>query len=151
MSDPHALAERTVAYFMELHPNSAVCHARHEFKANHWVYRVEAKARPMLILGVGRYDRGCRWYRVLRITTKGYDGQGQRKPQLMSIGKLLDGDSVSFVDVESVLQLPDNLVHARDGGNSVLTILGREDFDHIVRTVGDRLLRLNGPIRTGSV
>lgn len=152
MSDPRGLTERAVAYFMDLHLNSAVCHGRHEFKPDHWVYRLDAKARPMLVVRSGRNDRGCRWYHVLRITTKGCDAQGRRKPQLVSIGKLIDGDAASFVDIESHLLLPDTLIHVVDGKDSVVKTLDRDDFDNIVRMAGDRLLRLNGrPTRPGAV
>lgn len=141
MSDPQQLAERMIAYFVELHQNSAIRIGQHEHKPGHIVYRIEGKARPMLVSSVAHSDHGCRWYRVLRITTRRVDTRGRIKPNLYSIGPLVNGNKTSFVDADSFLMMPDTLLHKVDGKSPVIKTLDRNDYNPIIQIVNTQMMK----------
>lgn len=141
MNDSQHLVERSVAYFVELHLNSAAYLGEHEHKARYLNYHIEGKPRPMLIYAPARMERDCRWFHVLRITTKGKDQHGKTKPQMTAIGPLVQNDKTSYVDIDSALKMPETLLYQVDGKNPVIKRLERCDFDPLIKIVMDRMMR----------
>ncbi len=113
-------SEGDVAYFVHLHLDTAAVKGAHPRQTATWVYHVEGKPRPMLVLTcLKQCDRGRRWFLVLPITTKGYDGKGRRRSDVEPIGRCIDPDRDSFVRVEPC-RLPENLLFCGNGGSAIV-------------------------------
>ena len=140
LHDTQPLTEGTVAYFVHLHLDTAKQIAKHAHREQHWVYEVEGKPRPMLILSKPRSERGQHWYRVSPLTTKGLNEQGACKPRHVRIGTLCNQDSESYVIAE-VYNVPENLVHLVHGRSPVIGTIDRLAFGNILKIVQNVLLR----------
>ena len=107
-----------VARFVHLHLDTAAEECEHPYKAAVVVYRVEGKPRPMLVLHrLTRCERGRRWFLVIPITSKGRDEGGQVRSDHEPIGNCIDPNMESFVRMEVLFMLPENLLH-REGGDA---------------------------------
>lgn len=108
-----------VAYFVDLHLDTVEMAEEHAHKERHFVFSVEGKIRRMLVLQrLSRLCRGRSWFLVLPITSKGLDERGKLKPNYKPIGKCLEPDVESYVELRPV-QLPDNML-SRSGGQSAV-------------------------------
>jgi len=118
-SEDHGLPQSgDVARFVHLHLDTAAEESQRSDMPAVSVYRVEGKARPMLVLHrLARCERGRSWFLVLPITSKGRDGRGHVLPDCEPIGNCIDADVESFVKMEVLFRLPENLLH-REGGNA---------------------------------
>ena len=92
-------SEREVRYVVKLHLDTARFVRRHERIADQTVYEVEGKIRPALIVREIARERGRRRFLVLCLTTKGLDEQNVTKPECIPVGKLIDSDVDSFVEL----------------------------------------------------
>ena len=111
------LHERDVAYFVHLHLDTVTADedCDHPDCNGVWAYRVHGKPRPMLVLGL--FPKPCRgrvWVKAVPLTTKGEDGKGRQRDDVMLIGKLVDPDKDSYVKLE-LWRLPENLLSDRTG------------------------------------
>ena len=114
--DPrHMPCAGDVAYFVKLHLDTAVKKGPHAHREDHRVYEVEGKPRPMLVMQLlTKRCRGRRQFLVLPITSQGHDEKGTRRSDVKPIGRCIDDEHDSFVEMERWL-LPENLLHAPDG------------------------------------
>ena len=92
--------------------------APHPATDDTFVFRVNGKARPMLIVDRIPYHSGhggSTWYRVLPITTKGTE-HGRPKPGHEPIGPCIDGNRPSYVNCYELTSYPDALLSAEHAG-----------------------------------
>lgn len=122
MRKVNELAEGTIAYFFQLHLDTAVKREPHPNRADVWHFQVEGKARPMLIWNIGPNDRGCRWLRVFRITTKPLDSRDRARPNLIRAPGLVNENVVSYVDADSNLNIPESLLQQDDRSRTVIRL-----------------------------
>ena len=127
--------ERDIAYFVHLHLDTIELASEPSYREGHCIYRVEGKPRPMLVLTVLPDQRGCRWFRVLPITSKGKDANGQLKRGCVPIGKLPDHDCVSYITVDDSRKLPANMVDRANRRSPTVLSIDRLAFDNILTTV----------------
>lgn len=116
-----------VAWFIHLHLDDEVVElSRHPSKEDWRIYRVAGKRRPMVVLfRLSKCRRKRRWFRVLPITTKGRDESGKVLADFEFIGRCIDPDKDSFVDLDAC-DLPDNML-CRSGGRPLV----REPFNKL--------------------
>ena len=98
-----------VAYFVHLHLDTARDDGAHPVLHNERVYRVDGKARPMLVLTELKPERGRRWLLAVPITSKGIDAKGNLKPDHIRMDRCLSADMESFAMLPPQ-RLPDNLL-----------------------------------------
>ena len=123
-----------VAYFVHLHLDTAQDLGEHPIHNDERVYRVNGKARPMLVLAELKPERGRRWFHVLRITSKGLDEKGNPKEGHQRIGKCIAPEVDSCVVLE-LQRLPDNLLHPIDGGSAVVVPCDQFGFDQALKII----------------
>jgi hypothetical protein len=133
--------EMDIAYFVHLHLNTIKSTTEPSHREGHCCYRVEGKPRPMLVLTVLPEERGCRWFRVLAITSKGKDVQGKLKRGFIPIGKLRDHDCVSYITVDDNRKLPENMVHRANRRSPIIDSMDRLGFDNVITTVARLSMR----------
>ena len=108
--------EGDVAYFVKLHLDTLQMTGTHPSRPDHWLYSLEGKSRPMLVIRLlPERVRGRRWFRVLPITSKGSDGNGKQKNGVEPIGNCLDPAVLSFVELEPQV-LPENMICRKSDG-----------------------------------
>ena len=88
----------------------------------------------MLVLNVLLNQRGCCWFRVLPITSKGKDDTGRLKRSMFRIGRLRDYKCDSFIVGDDYRKLPENMVHRVDGRVRIIDSIDLLTFQHIVKT-----------------
>ena len=99
-----------VAYFMKLHLDTAVRKDRIPHQNGEWIYSVDAKRRPMIVLRhLRRKNRGVHWFLALPTTTKEQDFG------VLYIGKCIEAGKDTFVEMWPQL-VPSTLL---DGGPTV--------------------------------
>jgi hypothetical protein len=134
--------ERDVAYCVHLHLETTTFAEPHLYKADHAVYKVEGKTRPMLVLGeLSKRKRGKRWFHVIPITSKGKAEDGRRKPNCYSIGQLPGCETESYLVVDDVRLLPDNMVHQHNGKPKIVHQLDRLEFMNFVKITEHHQMR----------
>lgn len=129
-----------VAHFVHLHLDTARDIGDHPVHRNERVYHVDGKARPMLVLAELTRERGKRWFKVLRITSKGLDANGNPKVAHQFIGDCIGPEIGSFVVLE-VQRLPDNLLHAMDGRSAIVAPCHQLAFDQAWKIIQHKFLR----------
>jgi len=130
-----------LAYFVKLHLDTARRRER-ACKDGEWQYIVEGKPRPWLVLTrlpSKKPSRGRRWFLALPITSKGLDENGDVKEGFQPMNKCIDGDRESFVELKPQ-DLPENLLHAKDGQSAVGTPCNPLEFGNVVRIALHRCL-----------
>ncbi len=135
-----ALRPGEIAFFFDLWPNTAKQKGPHPTKQRTFVFEIEGKARPMLVLD--RLDRqyDTRWYRVLRITTKPNRGDGRRREECYRLGRCVNPDKESYVVLEPLVH-PETLLQGESVSHAPIKPLDRVVFDNVFRILTDRLLR----------
>lgn len=127
-----------VAYFVKLHLDTVECTGPHSTRTDHCCYRVDGKARPMIVIRrIERRRRGRTWFVVLELTTKGLSENGEVMDGYMSIGRAVDRDRDSFVGLKPD-ELPENMLSFKDGRAAV----GRMDQlvqEHIFNVLERRI------------
>ena len=130
---PPIPAERDVAEFMKLHLDTAEQRGEHPYNTNEYVYSVDGKPRPMLVIRVfPKRERERRWFLVLPITKKGCDAKGNRRTEFVAIGKLSESGPDSYVEM-APQKLPENLLHRRHGRTRIESPCDRIAFDGAVK------------------
>ena len=129
-----------VAYFVHLHLDTARDIGDHPVHQNERVYHVDGKARPMLVLAELKRERGRRWFKVLRITSKGLDAHGNPKIGHQLIGDCIGPEIGSFVVLE-LQRLPDNLLHAMNGRSAIVAPCHQFAFDQAWKIIQHKFLR----------
>lgn len=114
--EPRLPGDGEVAEFFYLHLNTARNVGPHEHIEKTFVFSVDGKARPMLVMrALRKKNRDRHWFLVLPITSKRMDGSDKPRKDIVWLGKLLvessgrDGPNESGVICE-VNRLPDNLM-----------------------------------------
>ena len=123
-------SERDVAYFVKLHLDTVrfVKHSDEPKKIG--LYEVEGKARPMLVCRVFGKGSGRRFFRVFPMTTVGFDELGQPKACRVSVGRLPNKTKESFVMVDDIQTLPENMLSPDWGRPSEFQTLEPHAFRH---------------------
>ena len=134
-------AEGDIVYFVQLHLNTLSKTEKHPLKQDEWVYKVEGKARPMLVWKVDANERGRQWFRVIPITTKGLREDGTSKPSHIRIGKLPGFSSESFAEVRVPQYLPDNMLDDYGGNCRRVCKLDRLAFGNVLNCARNLLMR----------
>lgn len=130
-----------VAYFVQLHLETAQEREKHPHLQRVRVYSVDGKARPMLVLTqLSKPARGRRWFLVLPITSKGQDARGRTRTDVQRIGNCLDPERPSFVKLEPV-RLPDNLLSSGCGQTPVVQPCDPQAFGNAVKVLMHCVLR----------
>lgn len=124
--------EMDIAYFVHLHLNTIELSSAQSHREGHSFYRVEGKPRPMLVLNVLPDQRGCRWFRVLPITSKGKDANERLKQSLFSIGKLPGFKCDSYIASDDARKLPENMVHRASGRSPIIHTMDRMVFNNLI-------------------
>ena len=132
--------EMDIAYFVHLHLDTIELSSPHSHREGHCVYRVEGKPRPMLVLNVLPDQRGCRWFRVLPITSKGKDANERLKRSLFPIGKLPGFECDSYITSDDPRKLPENMVHRANGRSPIIHTMDRLGFDSLVSIARHHLM-----------
>ena len=134
-------SEGDVAYFVKLHLDKVrfVKHIDDPKKTG--LYEVEGKARPMLVCKVLAGNSGRR-FRVFPMTTKGVDRLGQPKACRVSVGRLPNDTEDSFVMVDEIQRLPENMLSPDWGRPGVFNRLDPFIYGHVIRIWQDCSLRL---------
>ena len=138
-SEPH-LKERDVAYLVKLHLDTVCLKAPHPSRQDEFIYEVEGKPRPMLIIRVlPKRDRGVHWVLAVALTTS---CPRARKDQLRRIGNCVNEKVVSYVETE-VHKLPETMRPNDANGSAVIKRLDRYAFDHVIKIISHGLLQTN--------
>ncbi len=120
------LVEGHIAYFVKLHLDTVkVVDKREEV----WSFRVDGKARPMLVRRVTEAN-GVKWFRVFHLTTKGKDRNGNVKPDLFPVGHILEAEKESYINRNAEL-LPENMIWTRNEFTPKL--LDRLEFQSVLK------------------
>jgi len=131
------LRQGDIIYFVHLHLDRVRKLRKAENYRNTYVYEVEGKARPMIILDELRGEQdGVTWFRVLKLS-RGRSPQKQR-PGHRRIGPLLEDGIDSFVDCHPH-SYPDNLI-----AGDVIKRLDRLQLTSILAIIG---FKLGPPLR----
>ena len=137
-------SEGDVAYFVKLHLDKVRFVKQIDEPKKTGLYEVEGKARPMLVCKVLAGNSGRR-FRVFPMTTKGVDRLGQPKACRVSVGRLPNDSEASFVMVDEIQRLPENMLSPDWGRPSVFNRLDPLIYGHVIRIWQDCSLRL-GPL-----
>ena len=127
--------ERDVVYFVHLHLDTVVKQDEKHPKEDHWFYRVEGKARPMLVVRVEGSERGQRWFRVVPITSKGFKEDGGVKPNHVPIGKLSGYECNSFAVVGNPQRLPEKMLDCSKGQCRIVDTIDPLGFDNLLKII----------------
>ena len=127
-----------VVYFVHLHLNTV---KRLKKEGEFWSYSVTGKFRPMIILRELPSDRGCRWFRVIPLTTKGLLEEGKPKEAVVHIG-LLPGENLpSYFEKGDVPRLPEYMIQKVAGHPRMKAPLEKHQMDHIEKLAGHFAMR----------
>ena len=128
-------AEGDFAYFVDLDLKTVTRTGPHPHREKVWVYRVEGKAHPMLVVSIDRNrEPGRSWYIVLPVTTKGLDRRGNVKPKMFRIGGCVDEDKESFLRLERY-RYPENMLDCDSEHSPVSKQCDPEAYGHILKIV----------------
>lgn len=109
--------EGEIVYFVKPHLDTLELSGAHETRGDVQIFTLEGKARPMLILRLlPESDRGRRWFLVLPITSKGLNQDGKCKQNMEPIGRCLDPAKDSFVEIDGLAKLPENMISRLSDG-----------------------------------
>ena len=131
--------EREVAYFVHLHLDTVTEQARHSEMEDVWIYSVQGKPRPMLVLRrLPERKRGRRMLLVVPITSQGLDSQRKLLPDHEPIGDCLDRGKPSYLKLQ-LQRLPENLVHRQAGKSSIKQPCDPFAFGHVIKTIENKI------------
>ncbi len=133
--------EMDIAYFVHLHLDTTEPSSDRSHKQDHFVYCVEGKPRPMLVLRVLPDHRGRRWFRVLPITSKGKDANERLKNGVFFVGKLPGNERDSYITADDLRKLPENMVHRAKDRSPIIHSMDRLEFDNVVRIAASLSMR----------
>lgn len=127
--------ERDIVYCVHLHLNTVTPVEKLSDKEDHWIYRVEGKARPMLVVRVENSKPGRRLFRVIPITSQGLKEDGQLKPGHVRIGRLQGYECNSFANVGDPQTLPENMLANSKGQNRIVDTIDPLGFDNLLKII----------------
>jgi hypothetical protein len=108
---PLVLRPGDIVNFAFLHLNEAAMDpaSQEPNDEGKYLYKIWGKPRPMLVLyTIDEENYGIKWYRVLKLTTKGHRADRRRKRDHLVLGKIL-GQQVTFAE-NKPHSYPENLV-----------------------------------------
>ena len=130
--------ERDIVYFVHLHLHTLRSIPNRCSIDGHSLYEVKGKSRPMLIVRVLSDERGCRWYRVIPITSRRETPKGHIH---LPIRRLPDSEHEnSYIDPDDPRKLPENMIDATDARSPIIQSLDFVEFGNILKCVQHRLL-----------
>lgn len=133
--------DREVAQFVCLHLNTVKVRERHPQKKDHWLYSVEGKPRPMIVLRrLPHTERGRTRFVVLPVTKSGLDERGRVKDGYAAIGNCIDSSFNSFVKVEQQI-LPDNMLDSSIGDGGIIGVCDPLGFSNAIKMLQRKLLQ----------
>lgn len=134
--------EGDAAYFVHLHLDTAKQESMRPLTPDVYLYQVEGKPRPMLVIRQLRgRERGRRWFLTLPITSKGRREDGSVLSNVQPIGNCIDVDKQSYVKLE-LYRLPENLLNRKERGQLVVKPCDPMGFHNAVRIVSHKMLRM---------
>ncbi len=131
------------AYFVHLHLTSAR-QIRPSHKDQHWIYEVEGKPRPMLVICEPKKERGELWFLALPITSSPAEESAPNRKNYQRIGDCLREGTDSFVEL-IVCKLPERLLHRQDDESPIMQPCRREEVQNAVKVLTNLALSRRVP------
>ncbi|MEI8376250.1 MAG: hypothetical protein WCJ35_25800 [Planctomycetota bacterium] len=127
-----------IAEFVHLHLDTVAVNGPHPKHEGEYIYQVEGKPRPMLVLSRLDEERGQVFFLVLPITKVGYVN-GKLRKRVEPIGDCITPGVQSYVLTEPC-RLPANMLHCAPGQSPIRRLRNRFAFLHAIKKVQDRVL-----------